>query len=101
MPQTVIPQTLFIDNLPSQTTDTELATIIARHGRVLKASIRTKADNKRRQAVSGVVELHPDDFEHVSWVMAGSWYKNKCLDVRTSLGQREPRERSIYTAHRY
>lgn len=108
-----MPQTLFINNLPSHTTDAELATIFSRHGRVLKAWINPSkiaskspsARTHRHGTVSGVVEVHPDDFEQMSWVMAGSWYKNKCLDVQTEAmrrqGNSQTRERAIYTDTRY
>lgn len=103
----MIPQTLFIHNLPSQTTDAELEMIFARHGRVLKATVQAAkpSEGRRRDSVSGQVQVHADDVEQISWIMSGSWYKNKCLDVRTQAQRRggchERGERAIYVAHRY
>lgn len=103
----MIPQTLFIHNLPSQTTDAELEMIFARHGRVLKACVQPAkaSEGRRRDSVSGQVQVHADDVEQISWIMAGSWYKNKCLDVKTQAQRRNARqergERAIYDAYRY
>ena len=112
-----MPETLFVSNLPHQTTDLDLETIFSRHGRVLRAWIVTDTSEAPRQqpagrkptqhkgSCKGYVEVHPEDVEQVILVLNGSWYKTNVIDVQTEAQRRQrnrmPRERTVFTSSRY
>ncbi len=101
-------QTLFVSNLPSQTTDSDLETIFSRHGRVLRAWIQPDKQNTphnpKHTTRRGFVEMHPEDADNVIWIMNGSWYKNRQIDVQNSANRKQrhvSKERTVYIAGRY
>lgn len=110
-------QTLFVTNLPSQTTDMDLETIFSRHGRVVRAWLQpaeaagngnanrgARTGSNSRATRKGFVEMHPEDADQVIWILNGSWYKNRQIDVQNSAMRKERsqnKERSVYIASRY
>lgn len=96
-------QTLFVGNLPSQTTELELTTIFARHGRVLRAWLEPFKTSPKH-ARQGFVELHADDAENVLWILNRSWYKNRQINVQSKKHQprvRKSTEREVYSVSGY
>lgn len=87
--------TLFVSNLPPETTPAELEKIFSRHGQVVQAQVAVSQKTGQIQNF-GVVEMPEADAQWACDTLHRSWYKNNCIEVQYSrpfVSSRAPQER--------
>ncbi|MGE3724832.1 MAG: RNA recognition motif domain-containing protein [Candidatus Sericytochromatia bacterium] len=75
--------TLFVSNLPPETTPAELEKIFSRHGQVVQAQVAVSQKTGQIQNF-GVVEMSESDAQWACETLHRSWYKNNCIEVQYS-----------------